>query len=228
MANISAPDSSAPPAPAPTEPPVKAILFDALGTLVELEPPWIGLRAALGDDVDEERLIGAVRKEMDFYREHAHEGRDADSLADLRERSAAVLSEALGSEVPVHVLVDSIRFAPFPDAIPALRNLRARGLRLVCVSNWDVSLEQVLERCGLMELLDGAVSSAEAGPPKPHPAVLLAGLGLAGCEPQEAVMVGDTPEEDAAAAAAAGMRALIVDRAGGGDIASLAEIATRV
>jgi FMN phosphatase YigB (HAD superfamily) len=37
--------------------------------------------------------------------------------------------------------------------------------------------------------------------------------------------VGDTPEEDVAGAAAAGIRALLLDREGGGDIASLAEIA---
>lgn len=207
---------------------MRAVLFDALGTIVELEPPWIGLRRELGDDIPEERLIRAVKEEMAFYREHANEGRDADSLADLRRRSAEVLSEALGQEVPVHVLVEAIRFSPYPDAIPALRALRDRGLRLVCVSNWDISLTQVLERCGLMELFDGAVSSAEAGPPKPHPAVLLAGLELVGCEPEHALMVGDTPEEDTAAAKAAGIRSLLVDRSGGGDIASLAEVAARV
>jgi putative hydrolase of the HAD superfamily len=224
VANLAAPD----PAGGARDRPTRAVLFDALGTLVELEPPWIGLREALGDDVDEERLIRAVKEEMAFYKQHANEGRDPESLADLRARSAAVLSRGLGQEVPVHVLVDSIRFGPYPDAVPALNDLRARGLRLICVSNWDISLREVLERCGLMDHLDGAVSSAEAAAPKPDPALLLAGCELAGCEPGEALMVGDTPEEDTAAADAAGMRSLIVDREGGGDIASLAEVAKHV
>jgi putative hydrolase of the HAD superfamily len=220
VANVSAPD--------PGGGPVRAVLFDALGTLVELEPPWIGLREALGDDISEERLVRAVKEEMAFYKQHANEGRDADSLADLRARSAEVLSRGLGQEVPVQVLVDAIRFGPYPDAVPALSDLRGRGLRLVCVSNWDISLGEVLERCGLMDHLDGAVSSAEAAAPKPDPAVLLAGCELAGCETSEALMIGDTPEEDTAAARAAGMRSLLVDRDGGGDIASLAEVAAHV
>ena len=224
MANLAAPE----PAGSTPDRPTRAVLFDALGTLVELEPPWIGLKEALGGDIDDERLVRAVKEEMAFYKAHANEGRDPDSLADLRARSAEVLSRGLGQEVPVHVLVDSIRFGPYPDAVPALRELRDRGLRLICVSNWDISLREVLERCGLMEHLDGAVSSAEAAAPKPDPALLVAGCELAGCEPGEAVMVGDTPEEDSAAAQAAGMRSLLIDRAGGADIASLAEVAAHV
>ena len=224
MANLSAPDQ---PGSAPGRP-TRAVLFDALGTLVELEPPWIGLKEALGGDVDDERLVRGVKEEMAFYKAHANEGRDPDSLADLRARSAEVLSRGLGQEVPVQVLVDSIRFGPYPDAVPALRDLRGRGLRVVCVSNWDISLRDVLERCGLMDHLDGAVSSAEAAAPKPDPALLLAGCELAGCEPAEALMVGDTPEEDTAAADAAGMRSLLIDRDVGADIVSLVEVANHV
>jgi HAD superfamily hydrolase (TIGR01509 family) len=209
-------------------PATKAVFLDALGTLVELEPPWLGLREALGDGIPQERLVRAVRAEMAYYREHSHEGRDPPSLADLRERSAAVLSRELGREVDVATLVEAIRFDPFPDALPGLGVLRARGLRLVCVSNWDCSLERVLERCGLLEHLDGAVSSAQAGARKPDPAIFAPALALAGCRADEAVHVGDSPEEDLAAAEAAGIRALLIDREGGGDIASLEQIGERL
>ena len=163
-----------------------AVLLDALGTLVELEPPWVHLA---------ERLVGAVRAEMDYYRDHSHEGRDPDSLAELRARCAAVLSRALGQEVPVETMMSAIRFRAFPDAAPALAELGALGLRLVCVSNWDVSLPEVLERCGLGGLLDGVVTSAEAGVRKPDPAILAPALELAGCAAPEALYVGDTPAE---------------------------------
>jgi putative hydrolase of the HAD superfamily len=198
-------------------------LLDALGTLVELEPPWVHLAEALGTPADE-RLVGAMRAEMDYYRDHSHEGRDPDSLAELRARCAAVLSRALGREVPVEMMMSAIRFRAFPDAAPALAELRGLGLRLVCVSNWDVSLPEVLERCGLADLLDGVVTSAEAGVRKPDPAILARALELAGCSPAEALYVGDTPAEDLAAARAAGVRALLVDRAGGADIDSLRAI----
>jgi HAD superfamily hydrolase (TIGR01549 family) len=202
---------------------IRAVLLDALGTLVELEPPWVHLAEALGAQPDE-RLVGAVRAEMDYYREHSHEGRDADSLAELRARCAEVLSQALGREVSVETMMSAIRFRAFPDAAPALAELRALGLRLVCVSNWDVSLPEVLERCGLAGALDGVVTSAEVGARKPDPAIFAPALELASCAAAEALYVGDTPAEDLAAARAAGVPGLLIDRTGGADIDSLESI----
>jgi putative hydrolase of the HAD superfamily len=201
----------------------RAVFCDALGTLVELEPPWIHLADALEAPVDE-RLIEAVRAEMAYYRDHAHEGRDAPSLADLRRRCAALLSRELGREVTPETMMAAIRFRAYPDAVPALELLRRRGLVLVCVSNWDFSLPEVLDGCGLLERLDGVVTSAAAGRRKPDPTIFDPALEIAGCAPAEALHVGDTPAEDVAGAQRAGIRALLLDRDGGGDIASLAEI----
>jgi putative hydrolase of the HAD superfamily len=206
----------------------KAVFLDALGTMVELEPPWIGLRRSLGDGIPDERLVAAVKAEMAYYKQHSHEGRDPESLADLRRRCAELLSRELGTAVDVETRVESIHFAPFADAAPALGGLRSRGLKLVCVSNWDCSLGAVLERCGLAHLLDGAVSSAEAGARKPDPAIFAPALELAGCGPGEALHVGDTREEDLDAAAAAGIPALLIDRDGGGDVSSLEEVAEKL
>jgi putative hydrolase of the HAD superfamily len=201
----------------------RAVLLDALGTLVELEPPWTHLARALGIDPDE-RLVRAVRAEMSYYRDHSHEGRDAASLADLRGRCAAVLSRELGREVTVEAMMAAIRFRAFPDAAPALNELRKLGLRLVCVSNWDVSLPEVLARCGLDGALDGVVTSAEAGVRKPDPAIFAPAVELARCSAAEALYVGDTPAEDLVAARAAGIRALLIARDGGADIESLESI----
>ena len=204
---------------------VRAVFLDALGTLVELEPPWLTLRDLVPGEVSDERLRAAVRVEMAYYREHSHEGRDAATLADLRERCAALISRELGVEVTADELVESIRFSAFPDAPGALAALRDRGLRLLAVSNWDCSLPGVLERCGLGGSFDGVVTSAGAGSRKPEPGIFKTALELAGCSPDEALHVGDTPEEDVAGAGAAGIRALLIDRSGaGGDISSLDEI----
>jgi putative hydrolase of the HAD superfamily len=205
----------------------RALLIDALGTMVELEPPWERLSEALRVPADR-RLVAAVRTEMAYYKRHAHEGRDAQSLAGLRRRCAELVSRELGLEVTVPTLMDSIRFRPYDDAAPALRAARAAGLKTVCVSNWDVSLPEVLSRCGLGELLDGVVTSAGAGARKPDPRIFEAALELAGCRAEEAVHVGDTPEEDVAGARAAGIPALLLAREGGGDIASLAELPERL
>jgi putative hydrolase of the HAD superfamily len=205
----------------------KAVLLDALGTLVELEPPWVHLAAELGTDADE-GMVKAVRVEMDYYKQHAHEGTDAQALADLRDRCAGVLTRELGRDVSVEQMMGAIRFRAYPDAPPALEALRSRGLRLVCVSNWDISLTDVLERCGVLEPLEGVVTSAAAGARKPDPAIFGVALGVAGVAASEAVHVGDTEEEDVAGARAAGIPVLLLDRAGGADIASLGDVVERL
>ena len=207
----------------------RAVFLDALGTLIEMEPPWRYLRSVVPDDVDDERLVAAVRTEMGYYKAHAHEGRDPDSLAELRERCARVISDELGVEVSAQELVDAVQMRPYEDSEPALRQLRGRDLRVVVVSNWDCTLGEVLERCGLSEHIDGAVSSAEAGARKPDPEIFAPALELAGCGPDEALHVGDTTEEDVEGARAAGIPVLLLDREGSAraeatTIASLTQI----
>ncbi|MEA2374813.1 MAG: hypothetical protein QOD53_1276 [Thermoleophilaceae bacterium] len=202
----------------------RAVLLDVLGTLVRMESPAPRLRAELargGIEVDTAAAEAAFAAEIAYYLEHHLEGRDQSSLAELRNRCAAVLRDALG--VPGltvsdarEALLASIRFSAFPDAAPALTELRARGVRLVAASNWDCSLSEVLERAGLRELLDGAVSSAEAGAAKPAGAVFAAALAVAGCEPGQALHAGDSVDNDVAGARAAGIRAVLVRRADGG------------
>jgi putative hydrolase of the HAD superfamily len=201
----------------------RCVFFDALGTLVELEPPWTRLACAL-PDADGEAVEAAMRKEMAYYREHAHEAIDTEALADLRRRCAELIGRELGREVDVETMMSAIRFHPAPDARPALGRLRERGLTLICVSNWDVSLPEVLDGAGLGGLLDGVVSSAAAGARKPDPEIFERALALAECAAEEALHVGDTPDEDVAGAEAAGIPVLLLDRGGGGDIASLTEI----
>lgn len=194
----------------------RCVLLDALGTLVRLEPPWDHL-----DGEPSEPLERAFRAEMSYYREHSDEGRDPDSLAALRRRCAAILSAQLGREVAVEEMMAAIRFRAYRDAAPALAELRALGVRLVCVSNWDYSLPDVLARVGLADELDGVVTSAAVGARKPDPRLFEAALEVAGCAADEALHVGDTPTEDVEGAKAAGIRALLIDRDGGGDIESL-------
>lgn len=205
----------------------KAVFCDALGTLVELEPPWVHLAAELGVEPDD-TVVAALRAEMAYYREHSHEAADEAGLAALRAACAELVARELGRAVSVEQLLASIRFRAYPDAAPALSGLRDRGLTLVCVSNWDISLTGVLERCGLGGLLDAVVASATAGARKPDPAIFAVALELAGCAAGEALHVGDTPTEDAAGAAAAGIAHLLLARDGAdrtvGEIASLTEI----
>lgn len=201
----------------------RACLIDALGTTVRLLPPWEQLDPELVDDLDPALVRRAFEAEMTFYAAHAHEARDAGSLADLRARSAAVLSAGLGREIGVEPMMDAIVFEAYADARPALASLRALGVRTICVSNWDYSLPEVLERVGLGDAFDGVVTSAAAGARKPEPEIFEVALEAAGCDAREAIHVGDSTE-DVIGARGAGIEVLRIDRDGRGDIASLDEI----
>ncbi|MGH2917391.1 MAG: HAD family hydrolase, partial [Solirubrobacteraceae bacterium] len=111
-------------------------------------------------------------------------------------------------------LLAALRFAPYPEARAALRGLRERGHRLVVVSNWDVSLHEMLDRTELRELVDGAISSAEAGVAKPDPEIFRRALEIAGRPGQGGWHAGDSLEHDVAGAVAAGLRPVLVVRDG--------------
>jgi putative hydrolase of the HAD superfamily len=170
--------------------------------------------------VSESEAKQAMLAEMAYYRTHHRDGADEGSLAELRRRCASVLQErlpqtaSLGIEEMTEALLDSLRFTPFPDAAPALAALRAAGLRLAVVSNWDCSLRSVLGELGLAGAVDAIIVSAEAGAPKPEASIFLAALDELRRGPAEAVFVGDSLETDVLGARAAGLRGLLLERNG--------------
>jgi len=197
------------------------VLLDALGTLVELERPWPHLvdeLAARGVVVGEDVARAAMLAEMAYYRAHHDEAVDWATLKDLRRRCAAVVHEQLQTALPLDDVLDAllgaIRFRAYPEVPGVLARLRAGGARLAVVSNWDVSLHDVLERTGLRPLVDAVVISAELGVAKPDPAIFRAALDRLGAGPDGALHVGDSLEDDVAGARAAGLEAVLVARNG--------------
>jgi putative hydrolase of the HAD superfamily len=206
---------------------IRAVLLDALGTLLELEPPAPALVAALaqrGIAVDEAQARAALAVEMRHYRAHCIEAADPDRLAALR----ADCTEVLRAQLPSHArgldaaelqdaLLRSLRFAVYPEVVGELLALRDAGATLIVVSNWDISLHGVLEQTGLTALLHGVVTSAQAGVAKPDPAIFARALALAGATAGEALHAGDDVELDVGGARAAGVRAVLIAR-GPGDV----------
>ena len=199
----------------------RAVLIDSLGTLVALEPPHACLRETLrreaGVDISAKRAAAAFSAEIAYYLEHHLEGRDPESLDRLHDACAAALHDVLGEPALDRALVkramlDCIHFDAFADAAPALRALRAGGLRLVVASNWDCSLPDVLARAGLLHLVDAVVPSAVAGAAKPDSRLFEAALAAAHCDPSGAIHVGDSIENDVAGAMVAGIAPVLLVR----------------
>jgi putative hydrolase of the HAD superfamily len=215
----------------------RAVLLDALGTLVELQPPAPRLRARLaeeGFEVTEEKALEGFMAEISYYLAHHMEGSDRERLDDLRDRCATAMMDALALPGLEHAtarraMLASLEFTPYPEVPGVLRELRERGLRLVVASNWDCSLPDWLGPAGLLDLVDGVVASAVVGKSKPDPAPFRRALELAGVEAAKALHVGDSAENDIEGARAAGIRAVLVARAGDApagveSIPSLAEL----
>jgi putative hydrolase of the HAD superfamily len=199
---------------------VKAVLLDGMGTLLRLVPPAPALAAALG--VDEATAERAFRAEVAYYLVHHLEGSHPSGLGELRRRSADVLADEAGVDRAgaVDALLSSLRFEAIEGSALALRQLRARGLRLVVVSNWDCSLPEVLADVGLLELVDAVVASAVVGAAKPDPLIFERALAEAGCEAADAVHVGDSVENDVEGARRVGIRPLLI----GGDLRTVSDL----
>jgi len=104
----------------------------------------------------------------------------------------------------------SENFELYEDALPVLEELRKAELRLGLVSNGIRDLHDFVAHHRLD--VDAIVGSRAHGYVKPHPTIFQAALQQLGVEPAEAVMVGDSLQEDVEGARALGMHAILIDR----------------
>jgi putative hydrolase of the HAD superfamily len=108
-------------------------------------------------------------------------------------------------------------------AAAALAALQEAGLRTAVVSDFDHRLDAVLEGLGLAAHLDSVVRAAHAGAAKPDPRIFRLALSRLGVTAEEALFIGDDPTRDLAGARAVGMAALDV-----GELATLDDLPHRL
>jgi putative hydrolase of the HAD superfamily len=100
----------------------------------------------------------------------------------------------------------------FDDVLPVLADLRDRGLKVGLLSNTARDLELFVAHHALE--VDAVLTSRAYGKTKPHEAIFRRMLELLEVAPEEAVMVGDSIEDDIDGARAVGMRVVLLDRDG--------------
>jgi len=98
-----------------------------------------------------------------------------------------------------------------PDAPAALARLAARGIPLGVISNWDDTLEPILEKKGLHRFFRVFVASTLLRRAKPDREIFERALSLMGVAAKDAWHVGDDATADALGAVRAGMRAVLLD-----------------
>jgi FMN hydrolase / 5-amino-6-(5-phospho-D-ribitylamino)uracil phosphatase len=106
----------------------------------------------------------------------------------------------------------SENFELYEDVLPVLALLHENRIKIALVSNTSRDLDAFVRHHALD--VDAWISSSVHGKVKPSPTIFKAALELLEVEPEAAVMVGDSPDDDVAGAEAIGMRALLLDREG--------------
>jgi putative hydrolase of the HAD superfamily len=170
-----------------------------------------------GLDLDVDRYTDARRSAIADLERHP----DLDHDEEVWVRFTECIVRGMGGEGPGVIevargIVDrwehAHHFELYDDALPVLAELRARGLKVGLVSNTSRDLDAFLRHFGIE--VDAWISSGTHGKVKPSPLIFAAALEMLGVEAEDAVMIGDSPEDDVEGARAVGMRALLLDRAG--------------
>lgn len=210
---------------------MRAVFFDVGNTLLHPYPsvPHV-VREVL---VDEGHLhdLDAIDELMplvdafyeDRYREDDTFWTDEDETSQVWVGMYSLLCRRLGIEAGAERIArrvydefgDSARWKAYPDVRPGFERLRAKGLRLGIISNWDSRLAGLLAGLGLSPLLDVVVSSAQVGLRKPDPRIFELAAESLGVNPADCVHVGDHHYADVVGATAVGMTPVLIDRHGG-------------
>ena len=212
---------------------VELVTFDIGGTLLTFRPDqvheWCVVLDEVGVSVEAWRIEAALAAARPRAAEHRHATISADHRVSVeagearRRRFIAEVLRASGvsdtdlprAEDAVKRAFDSPRmYVGYDDALPVLRELWLRGLKLAAVSNTWPAMPKVLMALGFGEYLGYWVISEFLGVEKPSPAIFERALDIAAVEPARAIHVGDDIATDIEGALGSGMRAVLLDRSG--------------
>lgn len=200
--------------------PLRAVLFDVDFTLCRPGPElsaerYARIAARHGVTLDTERYEDAREAAVANLKRHPELLHDETIWHRFTEEIFVGMGgpEALASECATEIEEGwgvSENFELFEDVLPALEEMRAARLQIALVSNGIRDLNEFVAHHRLD--VDTVVDSRSHGRVKPHPTIFQAALDALGVRPEDAVMVGDSLEEDFEGARALGMRAILVDR----------------
>jgi HAD superfamily hydrolase (TIGR01509 family) len=182
---------------------IKAALFDVDGTLVDSNvlhvEAWREAFRHYGRELSAEEI-------------HAQIGKGGDQLMPVflsrheLERSGEDL-EKLRLEIFTRDYLPSVQ--PFPKVRELFERLKSDGVQIaLATSSKEEELASHIEKLGVAKLVDAATNADDVERSKPCPDVFQAALArLEGVQPEDAVVIGDTPY-DAIAARRTGLRTI--------------------
>jgi putative hydrolase of the HAD superfamily len=201
---------------------IRAVAFDAVGTLITPDPPLaaayyaVGLRhgSRLDENTIRSRFRAAFRAQEDRDRTAGWRTGPDREVDRWRRIVASVLDDVGDGAACFAELWDHFSsptaWRCLPDVGPVLAELSRRGLTIGMASNFDSRLRNVA--AGLADLgpVRPIVVSAEVGWRKPAHEFFAAAVVAFHCSPQQLLVVGDDFENDYAGGTAAGLRAIFL------------------
>lgn len=178
----------------------RAVLFDFSGTLASCEARE-GWFTGMGlDAAQRTKVMNRLTHPTASVTHHAWEHRDLDPALHRRAYLHVLHTCGLADEHAEQLyqrVTDPAEWALYPDTVSVLKSLRTNGIRTAVVSNiaWDI--RPVLVAAGAD--VDEFVLSFEVGAAKPDPRIFQTALARVGVRAKEALMIGDSDENDGAA-----------------------------
>src|SRR5438093_4495851 len=206
---------------------IKAIFFDAVGTLFSLTNTvgdhYAYVGREVGVDLEAEELGGAFRgawKQMaqrgaiDRPRENDDEGWWRGLVYLVLDQIAPSLSEFDRDnffEIAYEHFAEAGVWELYPEVPGILEQLQPR-FQLAVVSNFDGRLRLILQHLGISKFFPNVFVSSELGADKPDPEIYRRALRLMKLKPNEALHFGNDPKRDWEGATAAGLSIFRLDR----------------
>ncbi len=187
---------------------MKAVLFDIDGTLLTEEPlimlflPWVydDLSKKLG--VNKEEARNKFMKEI-IGRRGTYDWHDWNFFFSLF--SIDLKYENLLREYPHKIHV-------YPDVPPTLEWLRSDGYKLGVVTSGPSYQKLKLRVAKLDRYFDVIVTRDDVNAIKPEPRIFLHAIEQLGIEPEDAMMIGDSLQQDVYGAKNIGMKGVWINR----------------
>jgi putative hydrolase of the HAD superfamily len=108
--------------------------------------------------------------------------------------------------------VDHNLYSKVPEGfVDAMKEIRARGVKVAIVSNSEGMLDRLFEKLGILSSFDTVVDSAKVGCEKPDARIFEIACERTGTTPDRALHLGDTMATDILGAQNAKMRYAMID-----------------
>ncbi|CAN4109204.1 unnamed protein product [Withania somnifera] len=209
----------------------KALLVDAVGTLVIPSQPMAQIYRQIGEKYGVEYSEAEILKRYRWAYEQPWGRSRLRYVNDGRPFWQHIVSSSTGcsdsqyfEELYNYYTTEKAWHLCDPDAERVFKALRAAGVKLAVVSNFDTRLRPVLRALNCDNWFDAVAVSAEVEAEKPNPTIFLKACEFLGVNPDDAVHVGDDRRNDIWGARDAGCDAWLW----GSDVNSFKEVAQRI